>query len=322
MDVETDSVSTEPVEASSEPVEATQGAPAAQLTEETPKAEEGKPAAEAWAKLRRAEERARREREEAKAEAKRVAEERAQIEALKAEAEELRRKVSLDAYDDPLQWLEATGVDYDDLTRRILSQPPAKAKPSREVEELRAKLDKLEAEREAERKAAEERAQAGAWSQVVSAFEEQIAPPAEGEHAFELLHAEWSADRAGVEATLREMAEQQPELSVAEAAELYEKFIVEQTKRRLGAKKLRAMMSAEADPKQSTTATRQAPTGSQASEGGPRTLSHVDSSERATDVATSKPLHEMTLYERRQWEKESEARAAKALEDLWRSRSA
>ena len=216
MDVETDSVSTEPVEASSEPVEATQGAPAAQLTEETPKAEEGKPAAEAWAKLRRAEERARREREEAKAEAKRVAEERAQIEALKAEAEELRRKVSLDAYDDPLQWLEATGVDYDDLTRRILSQP----KPSREVEELRAKLDKLEAEREAERKAAEERAQAGAWSEVMRAFEEHIAPPAEGEHEFELLHAEWSADRASIESELREMAEQKPELSVAEAAEL------------------------------------------------------------------------------------------------------
>jgi hypothetical protein len=303
---------------------ATPAAPAsAPATTATPAAEtpEGdKPKSEAWAKLRTAEERTRREREETRAAAKKIEEERAEIAKLRADIDNAKKSLSLDGFDgDPLRFIEHHRIDYDDLTRRMLNRPVKRngqPQANPEIDALKKELEALKAEGANERKQREERAQEHAWGQVVSAFETEIAPPSEGDHAFELVHHEYRADPGFITDTLRAMAQQQPNLTVAQAAALLEKHFEEQTKARLGLRKVRAFASVEADaPKPSDQQAQQAKTGQQASADGPRTLSAMDSSERA-EGAPPKPLHEMTLRERREWEKRSEARAAEA----WGSR--
>jgi hypothetical protein len=285
---------------------------------ETPEGE--KPKSEAWAKLRTAEERTRRERDETRAAAKKLEEDRAEITKLRADIDNAKKNLSLDGFDgDPLRFIEHHRIDYDDLTRRMLNRPVKRngqPQANPEIDALKKELEALKAESASDKKQREERAQEHAWGQVVSAFETEIAPPTEGDHAFELVHHEYRADPGFITDTLRAMAQQKPELTVAQAAALLEQHFEEQTKARLGLRKVRAFASATTDaPKPSDQQAQQAKTGQQASADGPRTLSAMDSSERA-EGAPPKPFHEMTLRERREWEKRSEARAAEA----WGSR--
>jgi hypothetical protein len=308
--------------------EAVPAAPAASPTPADPKAdpkakvetkaEPDKPSADHWAKVRAAEERTRREREETKAEAKKIADERAEIAKLRTQIEEQKKFFSLEGFGgDPVKFLEHHKLDYDDITRRMLNRPVkrvgAQQTQSPELAKLRAELDELKASRAEEQKQAEARAQEGAWGRVLELFEEEIAPPTEGDHAFELVHQEYAADPDYISATLREMARIAPELTVSQAAARLEDYFLNQTKSRLGLKKVKALLSSEqsGETKPSTTQAQQAKSGPSSAD-GPRTLSHRDTSERSADADPPKPLHEMTLKERREWERHSEARAAEA----------
>lgn len=310
-----EAVTTEtPVAESTERV-APEGEPAAEAAPET-SPEPERPGADAWAKLRRAEAQLRREREEHKSSVRGIEERLAAVEAREAELNERAKKYDLATYGgDPIAMAEALGVDYDDWTRRMLEKPEQRQTNS-ELEAIKAELAELKAQREEQTKAQEEQAREAAWGRVVSTFEGFIAPPAEGEHSFELLHHEYSADPEFVQNTLREMAQLQPDLTVQQAAEKLEVYYLERTRSRLGLSKVRALLP-NGEPKPSSTP--QAETGDEAQPNGRTALSHLDSSERSADPVPQKEWHEMTLKERRDWEKASIDRAQRALTERWSS---
>lgn len=297
------------------PPESAEAAPAPEAPTEPEK-----PTADAWATLRRAEERLRRQSEEHRAAVKAAEARAAALEARQKEIDELAKRYDRSSYGSLAEYAKAHGIDYDELTVEMLNREGGGSQKPRvdpAVEELRRELAELKAAREEEQRTREERAASERWGAVMSTLEQHIAPPTDGEHAFELLHLEMSTNRDFVDATLREMAKESPTLTVQQAAEAFEAYLLNQTKSRLGLSKVRALLPSEGEPTPSNAP--QAKPGDEVRANGREALSHVDSSERATDPSPPKEWSEMTIRERREWEREAELRAARALEEMQRT---
>jgi len=227
------------------------------------------PAARDWNALRAQEARLRKQAESLKAD--RAAAEEAR--AYRAEIEKL-------AKESPEEALKRLGLSYDEITKRRLQG--GRKDPAEAVKEAaRAEAERLFREqRESEQKAAEERqqaAQAEQWTRVVSAFEAHVNGSGE---SHELLRSELADSPEEVQAVLRGMAARQPDLSIERAADLYEGWLVEQTKKRMSLGKIKALLQPAAPAETDTAA--QSTTGRDAGAHGARTLTNSHAQERAS----------------------------------------
>jgi hypothetical protein len=220
-----------------------------------------------------------------RAEALKAAEKAAQ-EAM-AERDELARL----AKENPDEALKRLGLSYDDLTKRRLNARKTPEEVAREA--AKAEAAKLLEEREAaaakQREAEEAKAAEEHWQNVAKTFSDFVGKSGD---AHELLRAELEADADEVHANLREMARQKPDLTIDKAADLYEGWLLEQTKRRLGLSKVKALMQPPAPaegtkPSKDTTAPG-AESGREGSGAGARTLTNGHAQERATAASTPK----------------------------------
>jgi hypothetical protein len=249
-------------------------------------------------KIRAAEERNRRAAEEIKAQAK-------EAEEAKKFAAEIRRL----AKEDPAKAAELAGIDYREWTARRIRG--AKADP---VAETRAELERFRAEQAQKEEAAKaaraaEEAQALElhWKQVETAFSSHV--KASAEHEF--LRAELEADPELVNATLREMGNARPDLTLPEAAALYEQHLQARFTRYAGTAKARTLITppATAGSKPSTS-TPEAENGTPSSDGnGAVTLTNGLAQERSTGPALSTPAPKSALRTQREADEERHRRA-------------
>lgn len=249
---------------------------------EAPKAAEAPaekpPAARDWNAIRAQEARLAREREALKAQAKEAQE-------AKARADRLAELAKTGKYDDLAKEL---GVSYDAWTKARLNAKKTPEEMAREAAKAEAQRLIEERERAAEeaRQAEQEKALEAHWQNVTKTFGDHVGKSGE---AHELLRAELESDADGVHATLRAMAEQRPDLTIEQAADLYEQFLVEQTKRRLGLGKVRALVqpTASAEGAKPSDKSPEAESGRDGSAHGARTLTNGIAQERVS--AASEP---------------------------------
>lgn len=215
----------------SAPAEASPTAPADAPAQTLEPTKEPSPGAKDWALIRAQEERLRREREELKAERKEA-----------EEARKFREEIKRLARENPDEAGRLLGLSYDDWTRRRLS-----GRRTDPVAEVRAELERFKQETAAERERekqtqAEESAKAVErhWERVNADFVSTVKGSGD---RHEFLRAELEADLNGVCAVLRQMGEQNPTLTIEEAADLYERHLADRVKRYMGLPKARTMIS-------------------------------------------------------------------------------
>lgn len=269
---------------------------------EPPKPAEKPPTARDWTAIRAQEARLSKEREAVKQQAKEAAEARARLDEIEKLAKE-----------NPDEVLKRLGLSYDEITKRRLNARKTPEEVAREAAKAEAQrlLDEREqaatkAREEAESKAAEQH-----WETVSKAFSDHVA--ASGE-AHELLRVELESSPEDVQAVLRAMAQQRPDLTIDKAADLYEQHLLEQTKRRLGLSKVRALMQPPASAegtKPSTTTAPGAESGRDGTGDGARTLTNGHAQERAT--AASAPQNPANRHREAIEEEQERLRRAMAL---------
>lgn len=248
---------------------------AAETKTEAPKAPEQKPEprADSWAKLAQGEKRIKEDGARLKAEREAwEAEKKSAIEAAsKSALAAYRERIAKGEYDEALAEI---GVDYVAWSKARIAkmgkQQPAIQGPP-DVKKLVA--EEL-AKRDEEAKKAAEAASSQAWSKAWSTFQDTVKSTASTN---ELLALELADNPGTVEQTLRIIASQAPHLTFEQAAERYEAYLVDRTKKLLQTSKVRALYvppPAEA-AKPAETVSPRAGTGQKADEGGPRTLTNA-----------------------------------------------
>jgi hypothetical protein len=269
LDTATETTSAAPV------AEAPVAAPApAAAAPETP---QEKPPTQDWVKIRAAEERNRREREELKARAKEA-----------EEARKFQEEVRRLAKEDPAKAAEMVGIDYREWTQRRIRG--AKADPAAEVRSEVEKLrSEMRAKEEAAQKARQEEEQLAIeqhWAIVSQTFAEHVKTAGADR---EFLRAELESDPDTVHATLREMAAQSPDLTIEQAAALYEQHLAARFQRYAATQKARALIQPSAQPAETkpSTSTPEAENGTAGGSNGAVTLTNGHAQERSTGPASA-----------------------------------
>lgn len=221
-----------------QPVEPTEAAP------EVPKAGEG---ANRFAFLAKKEAAIVRQRNELKAQMQALESQRSELDKLRQEIESVKGRRS--SYKtNPLAALEDAGLSYKELTDFILNNqqisPEQKLKALEE--KFEDKISRLEAQREEERKLAEQREaerQAQREQAVIEEFKTEIGSyVAKNKDQFELTHLYDSSDL--VYDTVEAYYEQSGKvLSIPEACELVEKYLEKQVEKSLQTKKLSSRLT-------------------------------------------------------------------------------
>lgn len=293
--------------------------PKAEAKTEKP-ADAAPPRSEDWNRVRAAEARATKVREESE---KRAREAEAKAKAAEEKASSLEARAALIDKAKAGDWearealLKEGGVTYDELTKRALAgKANPTAKLAAEIAELKASLAKRDEEAT---KAANESAKAS----MVSAFFHQATKVEPDKYP--LLAGEIADAPAELERVLRDwhvaLEKRGESLSMAEACERYESYLLDQTKRR--AARMRPATTGEAnvgtpDPKNSEQRPRDE-SGRFAGGNGPARLTNGDSAERSSAPQLKpKGSSPKTLREKQAEENERLRRAAAAMGSIKR----
>lgn len=245
--------------------------------------------AEGWAKIGAAEAAVKKARDEVKREREELAKLKADIEAGRMSVETLKGRLTKGEFNEVAAEL---GLDYNAWTKRLLGSKKDAAKKDGPVDAadlariVEERVQKALEERDQKRTKNDEAAREEHWKKTMEGFTGLAKSKDDaGALRYELLADEIEANASFVEKTLREIAAQAPHLTLEQAAEKYEAWLLDRARAIMSKSKVKALLGAQTPeaPKTESKDRPREPTGQQASEGGPRTLTNSLAAERASE---------------------------------------